>query len=162
MPQGTNRIWYLMIIQSHNNLFIPHWHYTLIYGLSVQNITFVSETIYLNHAFYLANLLSVQTIWQILIQDHRHNLYHWALPHIKDTVDSYLISIPIWHSLLRSLHFSSFSGTWTFFKVLWSVMSMCYFIALASLSWSYWLFATSFFKKFYIWNRLAYYAFGVS
>ena len=46
MPQGTNRIWYLTIILSHNNLFVPHWHYTLIYGLPVQNVTFLSETKY--------------------------------------------------------------------------------------------------------------------
>ena len=46
MPQGTNRIWYLMVILSHNNLFVPHWHYTLIYGLPVRNVTFLSETKY--------------------------------------------------------------------------------------------------------------------
>lgn len=46
MPQGTNRIWYLTVILSHNNLFVPHWHYTLIYGLPVQNVTFLSETKY--------------------------------------------------------------------------------------------------------------------
>ena len=162
MPQGTNRIWYLMVILSHNNLFIPHWHYTLIYGLSVQNITFVSETIYLNHAFYLTNRLSVHTIWHIWIQDPRHNLYHWVLPHIKDIVDGYLMSIPIWHNLSRSIHFSSFSRYLTFCDVLWSIMSMCYFIALASLSWPYWSFAPSFFKEFYIWDRWVYYASGVS
>ena len=162
MPQGTNRIWYLTVILSHNNLFVPHWHYTLIYGLPVQIVTFLSETKYtwIVH-FYLANHLSVHTIWQIWIQDPHHNLYHWALPHIKDIVDGYLISIPTRHNLSRSLHFL-LSGTWTFFKILWSVMSMCSFIELASLSWPYWSFAPSFFKEFYIWNQLVYYAFGVS
>ena len=109
MPQGTNRIWYLTIIVSHNNLFVPHWHYTLIYGLPFQNVTFLSETKYtwIVH-FYLVNHLSVHTIWQIWIQDPRHNLYYWALPHIKDTVDGYLISIPTRHNLSRSLHFLLF------------------------------------------------------
>ena len=115
--------------------------------------------IYLNCAFYLANHLSVHTIWQIWIQDPRHNLYHWAIPYIKDIVDGCLISVPIWHNLSRSLHFS---GTWTFFKILWSVISVFSFIAFASLSWPYWSFAPSFFKEFYIWNRLVYYASGVS
>ena len=63
---------------------------------------------YLNCEFYLSNHLSVHTIWQIWIQDPHHNLYHWALPHIKDTVYGYLISISTRHNLLRSLHFSSF------------------------------------------------------
>ena len=109
MPQGTSRTWYLTIIQSYNNLFVPHWHYTLIYGQSVQNVTFLSEIIYLNYAFYLANHLSIHTIWQIWIQDPRHNLYHWELPHIKDTSDGYLISIPTRHNFSGSLHFSWFS-----------------------------------------------------
>ena len=109
MPQGTNHIWYLTVILSHNNLFVPHWHYTLIYGLSVQNVTFLSEIKYtwIIH-FYFANHLSVHTLWQIWIQEPRHNLFHWELPHIKDTVDGYLISIPTRHNLSRSLHFSSF------------------------------------------------------
>ena len=163
MPQGTNRIWYLTIIQSHNNLFVPHWHYILIYGLPVQKCHFSKwNKIYLNCAFYLANHLSVHTIWQIWIQDPRHNYYHWALPHIKDTVDGYLISISTRHNLPRSLHFSSFFRYLNLFKILWSIMSMCSLIALASLSWTYWSFAPSFFKEFYIWNRLVYYAFGVS
>ena len=81
MPQGTSRIWYLTVILSHNNLFVPHWHYILIYGLPVQKCHFSKwNKIYLNCAFYLANHLSVHTIWQIWIQDPHHNLYHWALP----------------------------------------------------------------------------------
>ena len=119
MPQGTSRTWYLTIIQSYNNLFVPHWHYTLIYGQSVQNVTFLSEIIYLNYAFYLANYLYVHTLWHNWIKDPRHNLYHWTLPHIKDTVDGYFISILIsiiYRDLLIFLHFS---GTWTFSEVLY-------------------------------------------
>ena len=63
-------------------------------------------------------------------------------------IECYLISkIPstvIWYRFQQDITyrdlfiFLHFSGTWTFFKILWSVMSMCSFIALASLSWPYW------------------------
>ena len=163
MPQGTNRIWYLTVILSHNNLFVPHWHYTLIYGLPVQNVTFLSETKY---------TWIVHFTWPTIYLFTLYDRFEFKILITIYIIERYLISkIPstvIWYRFQQDITyrdlfiFLHFSGTWTFFKILWSVMSMCSFIALASLSWPYWSFAPSFFKEFYIWNRLVYYASGVS
>ena len=105
--QGTNHIWYLTVILLHNNLFVPPLTLYLDLWTTSPKCHFPKwNKIYLNCAFYLANHLSVHTIWQIWIQDPAHNLYHWALPHIKDSVDGYLISIPTRHNLSTSLRFS--------------------------------------------------------
>jgi len=65
MPQGTSRTWYLTVIPSHNNLFVPHWHYTLIYGLSVQNITFLSETKYTWIMHFTWPIIYLSTLYDI-------------------------------------------------------------------------------------------------
>lgn len=107
MPQGTNRIWYLTVILSHNNLFVPHWHYTLIYGLLVQNVTFLSETKY---------SWIVHFTWPIIYLFTLYDRFEFKILVTIYIIERYLISkIPstvIWyrlrHNLSRSLHFSLF------------------------------------------------------
>ena len=109
MPQGTNRIWYLTVIVSHNNLFVPHWHYTLIYGLPVQNVTFLSETKYTWIVHFIWPTIYLSTLYdrfkfKILVTIYIIERYLIS----NNTVDGYLISIPTRHNLSRSLHFSLF------------------------------------------------------
>ena len=101
--------------------------------------------IYLNYAFYLVKHYSVHTLWHIWIQDPRHNLYHWALPHIEDIDNGYLISISTRHNLSTSLYFSSFFRYLNLFRgfmkcyVNMLFYSTCLIIMIILIIWSFFL-----------------------
>ena len=168
MPQGTNRIWYLTVILSHNNLFVPHWHYTLIYELPVQNVTFLSETKYTWIMHFTCPTIYLSTLYdrfefKILITIYIIERY--LISKIPSTVIWYQFQQDITYRDLFIFHYFRYRNLFQdFMKCYVNVLfySTCLIIALASLSWPYWLFTPSFFKKFYIWNRLVYYASGVS
>ena len=162
MPQGTNRIWYLTVILSHNNLFVPHWHYTLIYGLPVQNVTFLSETKY---------TWIVHFTWPTIYLSTLYDRFELQILVTIYIIECYLIlkipSMVIWYRFQQDVTYWDLF-IFHYFRYLkpFQDFMKCYvnvlFIALASLSWPYWSFAPSFFKEFYIWNRLVYYTSGVS
>ena len=163
MPQGTNRIWYITVILSHNYLFVPHWHYTLIYGLPVQNVTFLSETKYTWIMHFTWPTIYLSTLYdrfkfKILVTIFIFERY--LISKIPSTVIWYRFQHDITYRDIFIFHYFRYLNLFQDFMKWY--MSMCSFIALASLSWPYWSFAPSFFKEFYIWNQLVYYAFGVS
>ena len=160
MPQGTNRIWYLTVILSHNNLFVPHWHYTLIYGLPVQNVTFLSETKYtwiVHFTWPTIYLFTLYDRFEFKILITIYIIERYLISKIPSTVIWYRFQQDItYRDLFIFYYFRYLNLFQDFMKCYVNVLfySTCLIIMI--------ILIIFFFKEFYIRNRLVYYAFDVS
>ena len=113
----------LYILRLHFRTMIhlyPHWHIFWSMNYMFKSITFLSETKYT----WIVSIIYLSTLYDRFEFKILINIYSTECYIISNIPSTFiLISISIRHNLSRSLHFLSFSGTWTIVKVLWNVMS---------------------------------------